>query len=751
MTVCATSMIRRMCMVLSIAVAVSACGNSNGPVNSMLREAKSAMSHSDYARAADLLQNVVRMDPTKAEAFFLLGTAAQHQKQFRKALLAFNKAAELDPEHLQARIEAARLLVAGRQHQQALPLVDQVLARDPGRDEALLLKGAILLAQERYPQADAFFKETMEKGVNLPDIYLLQASSLSRQKDPEGAERTLKEGLAKHPKAVNLSVALAQLYVQTKRMDAAIEQYKQVLKLDPDNSAHYLSLAALHWAAEDQASAHTVLSKMVGVQPPSDARRLAAANFLLQRNELEAAESFLKEGLAGAPHSIALHKGLAELYSKTDHVQEGVDLLLEYLKTEDQLAATEIQEARLALAALYLQQQNGRKAVAQVQTVLADNPDNVAANYMQGRIDLAGGQGDKAVAAFKTVLAQQPAFIQCYLQLAQAHALTADYEASVQVLQDGLRIAPREKELHLALARAQLARRDYKAAEDQFMQILTIDPADVAVQAELGDFFLALKDHPRARREYAEIINKFPKNPVGYIKLARLCNLQKNGAAALAELENGYRQNTASAPLLSELVYTYLANDKADQAISTCRRRLEQNPDEAYSHDLLGQVYAWQKKDSDAETAFRKAIKIAPQWPVASNHLAALYLRQGNTKAAMKRLETALAQNPKNEAAYLTLAKIHEQDKEYEKAMAVYEQAVQNVPRSWSVANNLAFMLCQYSPTKKNLERALALSLAAYQLQPGRADIVDTIALVHFQPGQLRKSPGPAAGRLTPR
>lgn len=106
----------------------------------------------------------------------------------------------------------------------------------------------------------------------------------------------------------------------------------------------------------------------------------------------------------------------------------------------------------------------------------------------------------------------------------------------------------------------------------------------------------------------------------------------------------------------------------------------------------------------------------------------------------MKQLETSLAQNSKNEAAYLTLANIHEHDEKYEKAMEVYEQAVQNVPRSWAAANRLAFMLCQYSPTKKNLERALGLSLAAYQLQPGRADILDTVAWIHYNQGNYDKA-----------
>ena len=92
-------------------------------------------------------------------------------------------------------------------------------------------------------------------------------------------------------------------------------------------------------------------------------------------------------------------------------------------------------------------------------------------------------------------------------------------------------------------------------------------------------------------------------------------------------------------------------------------------------------------------------------------------------------------QNPKNPAAYLTLARIYEQAYDYQKAAGVYERALESLPNFWGAASELAFLLCEYQRTDANLQRALKLASQAYRLQPGNPAVLDTLAWVHYHQG----------------
>jgi len=215
---------------------------------------------------------------------------------------------------------------------------------------------------------------------------------------------------------------------------------------------------------------------------------------------------------------------------------------------------------------------------------------------------------------------------------------------------------------------------------------------------------------------------------------------QNQPEKALAEFEEGYRQNPQSAALLTGLVQMYVRQGQADKAVAVCRERIQQNPEDAFAYNLLGMVQGNMKNYREAEIALAKAIEIKPTWPPPHTNLANLYLVQGKKQEAIEKFEANLNANPKNAAAFMSLALLYERDKDYQKAIDVYERALKENPDLWVASNNLAFLLSEHSEQPPGFNRAVALAKDALEKRPGDPAVMDTLAWAYFKMGDYSQA-----------
>lgn len=727
---------------IALVIAILAVAACHGEPTDKVRliSAGLHMKKSEIGKAADLVEEVLTNDPENAEAHFLKGSISMARKDLTQASRSFGKAIELNPDFAEARLNLAKLLLAAKQYDQARSHIDRVVSQEPENAEARLLKASQLVSQHQAAQAEAILDDLKAAGNTSPELFLLLAGVKERQSDIQAAESILKAGLSEHEKDPRLHLAMVRLYSAAGRKDDAVAQMKTLIASAPDRKEYTLALALLHWEREEFDLADQVLQQMIADAPQAHEVRLAAANFYLERRQVQKAEAMLLEGIRDLPQAIELYLGLNRLYQVAGQPQKGIEQLLAFLGTNPRPPANDVQKAALVLAQSYFQIKAFERAAHFTAMVLDEHPDQWEALYLKGRIEMAQGRMAQAVSALTAVVAAQPRFEEAHIQLAQAHSMEADYASAVGVLQNGARLFPASKAMRHALARAHMLHKDYKSAETVYQALLTIDPSDAEIQAEVGGFFETMKDTRRAEREYAEIISKYPNKDLGYIRLARLYAGQKDYVRATTELMRGHAVNPDSAGLLTELVRVHLAAEDAQAAEKLCRQRLERNTNEAFSHNLLGQIQAWQKRFDEAREAYRQAIDLAPRWEEPSNNLAALYLRQNKKDEAMSHLAASLSKYPHNRVAYLTLGGLYEQAGKFQKAMDIYNQALDANPDFGGAAHRLAFLLCEYGKGEKDLERALQLALQAYQAESGRADIVDTLGWIYYRKGDNERA-----------
>lgn len=104
-------------------------------------QAESTYTSGDYPEAAQLFTLYTEKHPENAWGHFMLGLAAWKSGESDRALSAFDRALELDPNHRKSMYNSSRVLLEKGRAQEALERIEQALSQEPMSTEGLRLLG----------------------------------------------------------------------------------------------------------------------------------------------------------------------------------------------------------------------------------------------------------------------------------------------------------------------------------------------------------------------------------------------------------------------------------------------------------------------------------------------------------------------------------------------------------------------------------------------------------------------------------
>lgn len=176
--------------------------------------------------------------------------------------------------------------------------------------------------------------------------------------------------------------------------------------------------------------------------------------------------------------------------------------------------------------------------------------------------------------------------------------------------------------------------------------------------------------------------------------------------------------------------------DKAAEEYKHC---LELKPYFAEAHCNLGVISHLQGKLDDALAAYQQAYQHAPGLKLVQEHLAMAYSdkatqikEQGDTVAAIRLYEQALALNPGYVRAIYNLGVAHAEHGQHDKAIFMYNMAVTLEPTCAEAYNNLAVVMRELG----NMEAAVKACQAALQIRPGFPQCLNNLATLYTSQGR---------------
>ncbi|MCB9309996.1 MAG: hypothetical protein H6567_08065 [Lewinellaceae bacterium] len=203
-------------------------------IPSLLKLAELRYIIEDYDESILTINEIIKLDPLNAEAFFMLGVNFKALNDIPRATNAFQRAVELDTKMTDAWITLGEIYES-KNDPIAMKYFDSAVLSDPESLQALHAKAYYLQNHHKVPEALAIYKDIILKDRNYTDAYLnsgvLYMEMDSLQKAKESFDLMAKVAPTNYMGFFMLGV----VYEKLGQKDIALQNYQSAYHLNGED------------------------------------------------------------------------------------------------------------------------------------------------------------------------------------------------------------------------------------------------------------------------------------------------------------------------------------------------------------------------------------------------------------------------------------------------------------------------------------------------------------------------------------
>ncbi len=706
----------------------------------------------DLVKARLEFRNVLQIDPEDADAWLMLAKIAEGQQDWARAYSAYGKTVELTPGNQEARVKLGTLLFAGGQTDEALAEAEAVLAANPQDPAALALRGSVRLRQDDADAALADAEVALQQNPAHREALALQTQVHIRQQDLPAAKQSLETAIAAHPDDLRLLLALAGISQQLGDTEGTEAILRQVIDREPKVLEHRTRLAQYLNARGDPAIAEQVLRQAVADLPDHKDAKLALVALLESQKGNAAAAEQLRAFVAQTLDDHALRFALAARLGSAGEMEQAEAVYHEVIDRDGD--GPDGLHARTKLAAMALSEERLDEARSLAAEVLAKDAEDSDALLVVVALAIQDGNPDQAIADLRTILRNQPESAGALRMLATAHEARNEPALAQDALRKAIELAPDDPVGYLQLAGLQTRIGDVDGAVLTLDELLRRDPGSAIAQTALARI-QQLQPDTEALEETAELVKGTrPEHPLGHYLSGLVQQRRGDLEASIQPLLTSLEKNPQAAQPLVALTRSLLALERYDDAEQHVLQVLEQGADEIVATNLLGEVYIAAERRDEARAQYEKAIAARPGAPLAYERLARLQLNDGDTDTAVATLRHGIEASKGSPLLTTALPQALEQAGRVDQAIAAYDEILMANPSADWAANNLAMLLANHRRADP-AALARALNLAQRFEASDQPAFLDTLGWVYYRSGDYDRAAelmeqARAAGEPTP-
>ncbi|MBG0789707.1 MAG: tetratricopeptide repeat protein [Desulfovibrionaceae bacterium] len=728
-------MMKKVCLLLCVLFLFVACSSSEERSVEYTQKAIAYYEQGKYDEAVIEARNAIKLDKNAAEAYLVLANCSVKEQDWRKAFGAYNTAVNLDPSLTEAQLGVGRLYLLSRQYDKAEERARIVLDTDPENAEAHLLRAGVLLQTGDMDGAQRILTAVLAKHPDNADAVLGLSTAFERKGDKAAAKQTLKQGLATSPNSTVLLFKAGSMAEAEKDYAAAEKYYLRLLDVTDKKTPVQLMIARLYEHSGQDEKAEAVMLEQIAAHPENLDFRLALAGFHLRHKRFDKSMAAIESAESDGLKDIKLELAKADILVAEGKAQEAAELLPSIADRYPQhpLAAT----AMSKLGALYLSKKDFKSALAALDDAAGRSPSPEIL-FLRGQARLGTGDVEGAIADLQIVRKEMPDNYQARYLLARAYFAQDKGLMAVEELHDTLALNADYAPSRNLLVRYYSRYGQWDAAEEELGILLKKTPDDPSLLLALGDVKRMRGDLPAAKEAYQSVLGLPEGHGPALLRLGLLAEGDKDYDAAIGYYDKLLELHPKSAAGIErKLVALFSSGDTA--ALETFRSQLlAEDADSPILHDMFGRLAMMRKDRDTAEKEFRKASELAPDWSVPYQRLIGLYMANNETDKVVRECRNVLAKNPDAFVEEFMLGQIYQMRGENDAAVQAYESVLKKQPKFLPAANNLAYLLAETSTDEATLNRALDLAkLAAEKDNP---EALDTLGWLYHLLGNREQS-----------
>ncbi|MGC8758993.1 MAG: protein kinase domain-containing protein [Bryobacteraceae bacterium] len=267
--------------------------------------------------------------------------------------------------------------------------------------------------------------------------------------------------------------------------------------------------------------------------------------------------------------------------------------------------------------------------------------------------------------------------------MGRVQAALGNQDLAIASLERAVELDANDPEARQAIARQYERLGRLAEAEKSFRRATELDPDDIAAHDAFGNFLFRQSRFPEAIREWQAVIRIAPDHTAALVNLSSaLCEAGRVSEAI--EISNRLVKVKPGAMAWNNLGTAYSRAARFPEAAEAYRRALEIDDNDPMAWGNLGFVYSWMGgQDARAREAFARAIKLGearrkenPRDAFVHSDLALYYAKTGKAAPARERLATALRLAPKGPEIRAAAAEAYELLGERDNALEQVREAV---------------------------------------------------------------------------
>ncbi len=725
-------------MTMLAVVLLAGCGSPAERAAKYLERAQAYFDQEDYVKARIEAQNAAQVEPKNAAARYLLALIAEKDGDFRQMFGHLLVAVDADPGNVDARLKLGTLYFLGQAWDKAAAEVDALVELAGSDPRVRLLRARVLIQQGENEAGLAEIRAAIDSDPDNIDAILLSAAA--------AAVEDLDKGLGVLDAAIarldaDKSRALRELRVlmlsQGKRLTEA-EQGLQALSEDfPEQSAYQFQLARFYSSQGRVDEADALLRKVAEAQPEDVENRLNYVQFLAARRDPERAIAALQTFVEETPDQLSLRLALGEIQEATQRFDEA-------RQTYQALAGRDAKsveglKARNRLAALALRDKDLDGALALVEDILKDAPDDAAALLLRAGARFATERFAEAIADLRLVLRKEPENTRALLLLAQSYLRTNDAVLAKDSYRRLLEVEPNSVDGNLQLAAMYSAEKNHAESERLLRALVEARPDHLLAGGRLVEVLMVQQKTAEAEKEARRLAALENQSGVGDFSLGRTLVAKRDFAAAA----EAFRRAAAARPddpmPLESLAQSLVAAGKPREAIAVLDQALGSEANDLLARFLLGNIYGREGDTDRSRQYFEEVIAKKPDAVLAYVSLAGSYPKSADSRIAVYR--RGLEAVPADVQLSMLLGSELEQLQRHDEALEVYGLLVEKQPDFVPGLNNLAALLLDFrTDDAKSLTRALEIAKRLASVD--NPAVLDTVGWAWYRNGDAAQAVG---------
>lgn len=738
-----------LCGLLAILLHQSVRADTEHADQVLVEQGRFWQAQGDQKRAAEAWNKLLLLEPGSARALYGLATVELKSGRPGQARVYLQRMQEAQPNspllalleqdiHLHtgdnmATLEEARLLAASLELDDALVKYRQALAgRNPVGDVGREYYGYLGYTDGGLDEAIAGLRRLNTRSPGDPQTQLLLARHLARNESTrlDGIRR-----LASLSKRADIGSDAAEswrdalVWLKVPQPEA-LPLFVEYLAKYPDDEEIRAQLAEGVAAFRKRAAeaAKRESDKVTPIAPRVDPLRTRtdAAMKLLEAGDTGRARAELEAVLNQRPNDSEALGGLGIVAMRAGNWREAHDYLTRARRGNAAWQASldtvqywiDIEDAQALLAA-----ENSTEARKLAERAIRKNSRELAAHRLLADILAHEGKTAQAIAAYRTLLGRFPDVADLRYRLAFLHLQAGNGAEATRLLEDFLTENPNDPDALYAQARL------------------------LSESGQWSEARVALERIPVQQRSIP--MDQLYDKARSYLRLSEAAALAQAGkkAEALSLLERLGLESQDDTVMLSRVSQLYVELGETERALSllTPLRAQADNRSVDASIAYAGLLLA---SDQDVEasiilrrlrteslTASQQA-QLDGLWDAYQIHSANAYTERGDLVGGYDVLAPVIQRRPNDPGALAALARMHAAAGDSDKALSLYETALQSNPNSATLHLGMARLALQLKNTRR-AERAVS---AALSLAPQNFRILTDAAQIYGSMGQHDKA-----------